>query len=251
MTALAAGHRGQSSALAERSRTHAQSAPAESAASRYEAILDAAETVFAEAGFAGASLREIANRARVAQALIHYHFDTKEKLFEAMAARRANAINGSRGVLLDELLASGNPTLEAIVEALFRPTIEAGVSMAGTGGGFSRILVSIANSHDERDQRLAERYYDPIARRFIDALTACLPGFDRRSAVWAYMFSIGVGMTMMARTGRSMRLSGGLCDDTDVEVMLNEITAYVCGGIRAMAARETEGHSAPPSTHGA
>ncbi|MEX0344274.1 MAG: TetR/AcrR family transcriptional regulator [Rhizobiaceae bacterium] len=205
------------------------------AGSRIAAILDAAEIVFARSGFAGASVREIAERAGVAQALIHYHFKTKENLFEAMTARRSGEINNARAAMLDELLVNPDTVeLEHVVEALFRPTIEVGHSLAEDGGGFSRILVSVANSSDERDKRLAEIYYDPIAHKFIDALCRIEPGLTRKDAVWAYMFSIGVGMTMMARTGRSTRLSAGECDDSDIEDMLSEIVIYVCGGIRAL-----------------
>ncbi len=206
---------------------------------RFGTILDAAEFIFADKGFNGASMREIATRAGVAQALIHYHFDNKEKLFEAMAARQANAINGARAELLAEILdASDRPKLEDIVEALFRPTIETGKKLSKDGGGYSRILVSIANSSDARDAQLAERYYDPIARKFIEAFTRIEPDLPRKDAVWAYMFSIGVGMTMMAQTGRSKRLSNGLCDDGDIEEMLSEIVIYVCGGIRALVAQK-------------
>lgn len=202
---------------------------------RFEAILDAGETVFADAGFNGASIREIATRAGVAQALVHYHFKTKEKLFEAVAARRSGEINDARGAMLDALEAgAGEVTLEALVEALFRPTIETGHRLGGSNS-FSRILVSIANSREERDQALAQRYYDPIALRFISAFMEAEPALDRETATWAYMFSIGVGMTMMAQTGRANRLSQGACDDGDVETMLREIIVFICGGIRAQA----------------
>lgn len=222
-------------------RADAQTAPVIAAPTRFDAILDAAELVFAISGFDGASMRQIAEKADVAQALIHYHFDKKEKLFEAMTARQANAINDTRAELLKSLLAaSGNVRLEDIVEALFRPIIETGNRLARGGGGFSRILVSIANSNDARDQELTSRYYDPIARKFIDAFCLIEPDLDHKDAVWAYMFSIGVGMTMMAQTGRSLRLSGGLCDDSDIEAMLSEIVVFACGGIRALVARKNE-----------
>lgn len=206
---------------------------------RFDTILNAAEFVFADKGFNGASMREIATRAGVAQALIHYHFNNKEKLFEATAARQANTINGTRAKLLDELLdANEPPELEAIVEALFRPTIEVGKKLSKVGGGISRILVSIANSSDARDTQIIERYYDPIAQKFIEAFSRIEPELRHKDAVWAYMFSIGVGMTMMAQTGRSMRLSDGVCDDGDIEEMLSEIVTYVCGGIRALVAKK-------------
>lgn len=220
-------------------RTDSDAQPQIKAGKRFATILDAAELVFADKGFNGASMREIATQAGVAQALIHYHFDNKEKLFEAMAARQANAINGSRAELLTALLArSEPPILEDIVEALFRPTIETGKKLSKGGGGFSRILVSIANSNDPRDTQLVERYYDPIAQQFIDAFSQIEPDLQYKDAVWTYMFSIGVGMTMMAQTGRSKRLSKGACDDSDIEEMLSEIVIYVCGGIRALAAQK-------------
>ena len=202
------------------------------ASTRSDAILDAAESVFAS-GYAGASMREIAERAGVAQALIHYHFDTKEKLFEAVVARRAGQINGMRAEMLDALFAaSPTPRLEDVIEALFRPTIAVG---HGHPNGFARILVSMANSAEPRDQALTQRYYDEIAQKFIDAIIAVTPDLTRKEAVWAYMFAIGVGMTMMATTGRSTRLSQGEADDRDIEAMLARIVPFICSGIRALA----------------
>ena len=203
--------------------------------SRQDAILDAAERVFAAAGYQGAAMRAIAEEAGVAQGLIHYHFKTKEKLFEAMVARRSGQINARRAALVAELFAQADrPRLEAIVEALFRPTIETGLDLARDGGAFARILVSFANSADPRDQKLIEAHYDPIAQTFIDALMRVEPGLSRADAVWAYMFAIGVGMTMMAKTGRPKRLSGGVCDDGDAEAMLDRIVPFICGGVRAL-----------------
>ncbi len=204
--------------------------------SRYNNIMDASEVVFAHSGYKGATLREIAERAGVAQGLIHYHFKTKEDLFEAMVARRSEHINGQRMRLLAELMDAGaDPGLESIVEALFRPTIEAGLSQAGDGGAFARILVSTANSAGDWEQGLTEKYYDPVARKYIAAMMQVEPGLSQENAVWAYMFAIGVGMTMMAKTGRPGRLSAGLCDDGDADIMLAKIIPFICAGVRTLS----------------
>lgn len=47
-------------------------------------LLAAAERIFAERGLAGARTEEIAAAAGVNKALLHYYFDTKEKLFRAV-----------------------------------------------------------------------------------------------------------------------------------------------------------------------
>ncbi len=204
---------------------------------KHDRILDAAEQIFADSGFDGAGMRQIAEQADVAQALIHYHFETKEGLLEAVVARRSNQINGERGRLLDALFENGRkPQLEDIIEALFRPTISVGHGADQKRNSFTRLLVSMANSADERSKKLAGGYYDAIALRFIDAIEKVVPEIDRKDAVWVYMFAIGVGMSMMAPTGRPGRLSGGLCDDGDIEQMLSVIVPFVCAGIRGVVA---------------
>lgn len=45
------------------------------------AILDAAEEIFVEKGFAAASMSDVARRAAVTKSLIHHHFGSKEELW--------------------------------------------------------------------------------------------------------------------------------------------------------------------------
>lgn len=51
-------------------------------------VLDAAERLFAERGFVGTSMRDIADASGVSQPLIQYHFEHKDGLYAA-ALRRA------------------------------------------------------------------------------------------------------------------------------------------------------------------
>lgn len=55
-----------------------------------QVILDAAEKQFLEKGFAMASMTEIAKQAGCNQALVHYYFRTKEKLFNSIFENLAN-----------------------------------------------------------------------------------------------------------------------------------------------------------------
>jgi AcrR family transcriptional regulator len=45
------------------------------------AIMEAAVVLFAERGFHGTTMRDIAERARVSQGLLHHHFGNKEGLW--------------------------------------------------------------------------------------------------------------------------------------------------------------------------
>jgi hypothetical protein len=40
-------------------------------------------------------------------------------------------------------------------------------------------------------QRVLVEFFDPLAHRFIDALHATRPGFDRTLVAWAYQFALG------------------------------------------------------------
>ena len=47
-------------------------------------IFDAAHEVFTQKGMDGAKMQEIADRAGINKALLHYYYRTKEKLYEAV-----------------------------------------------------------------------------------------------------------------------------------------------------------------------
>ena len=55
------------------------------------ALLEAAEAIFSEQGFSGATTAAIARRAGVPKANLHYYFATKERLYRAVVERVLNA----------------------------------------------------------------------------------------------------------------------------------------------------------------
>jgi AcrR family transcriptional regulator len=73
-------------------------------------IVEAATSVFVHKGFDGARMQEIADRAGINKAMVHYYFRTKQKLFERVfesvfeivAARISSSLEMSESI--DELL---------------------------------------------------------------------------------------------------------------------------------------------------
>ncbi len=61
-------------------------------ASTQEKILDAASSAFAEDGFAGARVDEIARRAGVNKAMLYYHFGDKQALYREVLTRNFGRI---------------------------------------------------------------------------------------------------------------------------------------------------------------
>ena len=198
-------------------------------------ILDAAEGVFAMHGFSGASTRAIADEAKVNLGLIHYHFNSKESLFEQVIARRSAQMNDYRRELLAKVIAQpSDDMLEGILEALMRPSIEMSHDHGIGGQRFSRIVVQIASSTDERSVQLTARTFNKVALEFIDALEEYIPGLGRENSVWAYMNAISLGMLMIARSGRIAELSGGRCDENDTEATIRRTVKYLAAGTRSL-----------------
>ncbi|MGA7804954.1 TetR/AcrR family transcriptional regulator [Bradyrhizobium sp.] len=207
------------------------------ASATQEAILDAAEQVFASHGYEGAAMREIAKRAGVNQALLHYHFATKDNLYERVVERRSSAINNYRIELLDALDADGSiPSLEQLLHVLYAPHAYMRGGSTDTVAAYTQMILAITIGSDERSKALMIKYFDGIARRFIDEFMRVLPGLSRSNAVWAYLFALGVRAQVHARNNRAVRLSDGLCDNTDLEKVVALVVPFVAAGIRQLAA---------------
>lgn len=73
--------------------------------SKEENLLRSAEILFAEKGFAGTSIREIAKEANVNISMISYYFGSKEKLYEKLFEFRMNeSLSFSEDVIANNTL---------------------------------------------------------------------------------------------------------------------------------------------------
>ncbi|WP_326573106.1 TetR/AcrR family transcriptional regulator [Streptomyces sp. NBC_00487] len=87
----------------------------ERAARTRGALIRAGAEVFAQEGFAPASLSAISRRAGVSNGALHFHFASKKALAQAV---EAEALEGMRQVVRDALRQDGGP-LRVLVEATY------------------------------------------------------------------------------------------------------------------------------------
>ncbi|MCF5816969.1 TetR family transcriptional regulator, partial [Pseudomonas sp. PA-1-2A] len=85
-----------------------------------ERILDAAEQLFAEKGFAETSLRLITSKAGVNLAAVNYHFGSKKALIQAVFSRFLGPFCASLDRELERRQAKADhkPSLEELLEIL-------------------------------------------------------------------------------------------------------------------------------------
>lgn len=174
---------------------------------RKQAILLAAERLFALRGYHGVSIRQIADEAGVPLALVGYHFGAKHELFHAIFAHWAHTI-AERMALLRQAGAGAveGAALRDIVLAFVEPVLR---MRASAEGEFYALLVAreLAYRTPEADRVLAD-FFDPMAHAFIDALHRACPGSTRPRAAWAYQFALGALIHHLS-DHRVQRLSRG------------------------------------------
>lgn len=202
-----------------------------------ERILDAAEVVFAQFGFEGASMKTIAAGATVAQGLLHYHFGNKDKLYETVVARRAAVISAAREELLGKVDLDAPDALDHIFDALYRPTFEE------EGGGQAYAVIFGGKYAGDTDARyLVNKYYDKTAEKFIDAILLAAPQASRNAAAWAYTLAIGALFSTIGQDGRQERLAGLPVRKSDgsVDAIVRPMVFNSVGGLQRFIAEENK-----------
>ncbi|WP_241006209.1 TetR/AcrR family transcriptional regulator, partial [Aeromonas media] len=84
-------------------------------------ILDAAEVLFAERGFADTSLRLITSEADVNLASVNYHFGSKKELIQAVLDRYLSLFMPALDGRLQTLMAQDQLTLLQVFESFVEP----------------------------------------------------------------------------------------------------------------------------------
>lgn len=197
-------------------------------------ILDAAERLFAEKGFEGASVRDLAAAAGVNLAAINYHFGGKESLYRAVGERLMNELRERRlGAIRGALEAPGatlESTLRAFAWQIFRPLDDP---------ARARRFIQLAH-REMAEPRLApafcnENIVDPIERALEEAVLRFEPGLSpegARFAVHAFAGQLFHAVEMASWLGTlDAERSFGLAFDE----LADRIVAFTAAGIRGTA----------------
>lgn len=197
-----------------------------------EEILDAAEALFANLGYAGTTLREVANEAKVTQALISYYFGSKYGLYEAVFLRRGQVISQQRMDNLDALGKGGKPRVRDIVRAFLLPTLQ----LRGTpqGRSFLRLQARLHTEPPEISYKLRTDAYGGSTRRYVEVLREALPKLGELDAYWRVTLMIGTYLYAFSDTHRMEEMAPkGMYDPDDTDSLIDQVTRFVVGGFEA------------------
>ena len=201
-----------------------------------ERILDAAEKLFAEHGFEATSLRMITGAAGVNLAAVNYHFHSKDALIEAVFSRRIGPINQERLRLLEiceNAAGEGSPQIEELFRAFVEPPLRMRRDPACHGADVGSIFGRLYSDPSESARRSFFGLMRPIMGPFISAFRRALPEMPLVELLWRLHFAVGMMAHTLAGTYHLQAMSGGLCDPSDVEGIIERMVAFAAAGIRA------------------
>lgn len=207
---------------------------AEQRAESMEQILDAAEFLFSRNGLYGVTLGDVAKRVGIHTTLVHYYFQDKQTLFEAVFARRAGVTSSRRMEALEqyEVQAGDSPTVEGALHAFLDTDLdlyyEGGEHWMNYGAFGARV------SNTPEGAALMDVHFDPVVLKLVGILKRALPDYPAEDIFWGYHFVTGALMNTLARTGRIDRLSGGICHSDDFPAIKQRITRFMAAGFLAL-----------------
>jgi len=193
-------------------------------------ILDTAERLFGEQGYAATSLRQIIAEAGVNLAAIHYHFGSKEDLLDRLILRKASPVNEERLATLDGLEAaagSGPVPLEEILHAFLGPPFR---RMENSPG----ILKLMGRMYGEGLMpAMAEKHFHTVKTRFSTALGRALPNLTPEELALRLQFMVGAMAHCMFAVPQGQKHCG--VSRNDSANLLRELVAFLSGGLSAPA----------------
>jgi AcrR family transcriptional regulator len=194
-------------------------------------ILDAAEQLFADLGFEGASMRELTKSAKVNLAAINYHFGSKEGLIVAVFTRRLGPVNQERLSLLETAERRGKVRIEDLFEAYVAPVFRLIHDQQRGGETFMRLLGRSLYEPGAHLTQLFREEIEPVLTRFTRALQRNLPQISAEEIFWRMHFGGGALAYTLAQVHRLEGMSAGLCDVRDVEGMIARMVDFLAAGM--------------------
>jgi len=207
---------------------------AEQRAESVEQILDAAEYLFSRSGLHGVTLRDVSKRVGIHTTLVHYYFQDKQNLFEAVFARRAGVTSGRRMDALEEYEAEAgdNPTVEGALHAF----LDTDLDLYHEGGenwmNYAAFCARVSNTPEGSE--LMDVHFDPVVLKLVSILKRALPDYSDEDIFWGYHFVTGALMNTLARTERIERLSGGICRADNFPAVKKRIARFMAAGFLAL-----------------
>ncbi len=201
-----------------------------------ERLLDAAEQLFARAGYAGTSVREITREAGCNVAAVNYHFGGKLDLYRQVFVRRLELLREQRIASVRRAVeaSGGSATVEEVLRAFANAFLEPLV--VASGGRLLVLLLGreLLDPQLEPDLFL-DRMIGPIREVLVDALVATEPAVGRGSMRMCVESFVAQLTHVLHLVRFTEHLSGRAGPQPDLVELVDHIVQFTAAGIRGYA----------------
>jgi len=204
-------------------------------------LLDAAEELFCEHGFEGASIRDIAAIAKCNIASVNYYFGGKEKLYEEVWRRHLILMRDVRIASIDKVMSKsdGKPQLEVLLksfaEAFIGPLVDESRARR-LGKLWAREMI---------DQHLpANMFMDDIITPTLTAMGTALvkacPDIEEPKVPFVVFSVVGQLVHLVHIKAMFEQCDEAALPRFDLAKAIDHIVKFSAAGIRAYAEDKTE-----------
>jgi AcrR family transcriptional regulator len=211
-------------------------------------ILEAATRLFSSADSRGASLRAIAREADVNSALVHYHFGSRENLFEAAILGALTPIQERRRSLIEGLLAScPRPEPRDLARLFVEPLVgEAGGDPSQQASRL-RLLARVFSENRSWVQDLTLKHFGELMYALGDFLGTALPELPVETKYHRMQFSVEVALESLA-SFEERALASPESVEPARERVVHDLIDFLAGGLAAPVSSKRSSRPASRTT---
>lgn len=196
-------------------------------------ILNAAEELFSERGFAETSLRNITTRAGVNLAAVNYHFGSKKELIQAVFSRFLHPFCVLLEANLKEL-DNTEPNFNQLLRLLAHTAVQASHGKSKRLAIFMRLLGLAYSQGQGHLRRFLQKEYAPVFGRFTQLIKSASPELSDEERFWRIHFMLGAtAFTLSGADALIAIAEHDLGKGSDFTQVLNRLIPFLAAGMNA------------------
>ena len=201
-------------------------------------IVQVAEQLFAEKGFANTSVRDITTAAQCNLAAVNYHFGSKDKLYllifqQHMDVMREKRIDAIQNLFQDP---TNNVTIEQLLDAFCRAFVHPFITDQQGKTRIQLMLNELQNPHLPGD-KFATEVIAPVKQALSDAILKIYPDLTPLTVALCIQSVInllmGQMMPVIHKNPMTEHIRKFMAPGLDLEKNIQHVVHFAAGGIKS------------------
>lgn len=198
-------------------------------------ILNAAEELFYEKGFAETSLRMITTKAKVNLAAVNYHFGSKKELIQAVFERFLQPFCADLSTQLDT-----QPNLNTNLEYFFHVLAKTLANLDQDNPKRVQIFMRLLGLAYVQEQghlrRFIKQQHGKVFARCADIIRELTPQLNDEERFWRLHFAIGASIfTLSGMDSLAAMAEYDLGKSTQLNLVTNSLLPFLTAGLQTPA----------------